>query len=152
MHCNHGAHAACRCVYVGSKPRVVQATKRYFAAMSRDLLAEAWSTLIEVKIEVSIATRNLARVEKVLTQIRDSREDPRLDEEDSKCAKRPKTGHLATANSAGSQWSDDFAETAKVDPEPKLDINEAPTLAMRGVKEECDSQAGADMAATLKVP
>ena len=87
MHCNHGAHAACRCVYVGSKPRVVQATKRYFAAMSRDLLAEAWSTLIEVKIEVSIATRNLARVEKVLTQIRDSREDPRLDEEDSKCAK-----------------------------------------------------------------
>ena len=152
MHCNHGAHAACRCVYVGSKPRVVQATKRYFAAMSRDLLAEAWSTLIEVKIEVSIATRNLARVEKVLTQIRDSREDPRLDEEDSKCAKRPKTGHLTTANSAGSQWSDDFAETAKVDPEPKLDINEAPRLAMRGVKEECDSQAGADMAATLKVP
>ncbi|CAK9090840.1 unnamed protein product [Durusdinium trenchii] len=120
--------------------------------MSRDLLAEAWSTLIEVKIEVSIATRNLARVEKVLTQIRDSREDPRLDEEDSKCAKRPKTGHLTTANSAGSQWSDDFAETAKVDPEPKLDINEAPCLAMRGVKEECDSQAGADMAATLKVP
>ena len=120
--------------------------------MSRDLLAEAWSTLIEVKIEVSIATRNLARVEKVLTQIRDSLEDPRLDEEDSKCAKRPKTGHLTTANSPGSQWSDHFAETAKVDSEPNLDINKAPTLAMRGAKEECDSQPTADMAATLKVP
>ena len=137
---------------MGSKPRVVQATKRYFAAMSRDLLAEAWSILIEVKIEVNIATRNLARVEKVLTQIRDSLEDPRLDEEDSKCAKRPKTGHLTTTNSAGSQWSDHFAETAKVDSEPNLGINKAPTLAMRGAKEECDSQAGADMAATLKVP
>ena len=140
---------------MGPKPRVVQAAKRYFAAMSRDLLAEAWSTLIEVKIEVSIATRNLARVEKVLTQIRDSREDPRLDEEDSKCTKRPKTGHhghLTTTNSAGSQWSDHFAETAEVDSEPNLDINKAPTLAMRGAKEECDSQPTADMAATLKVP